>query len=150
MQPAFETYVECKPISVLPKIAPFAPGSDAFYPGDYFTVQCSIIHGDHPLLLYWAFNGMKLNEKNIDELGVTISKMGSRSSVLTIESVKHFNAGNYTCYGKNKAGVTNYTAELIVNGLKCSQLYIKCSFKFHVLSNKISVPIRLLNPPIPV
>ncbi|CAD7088390.1 unnamed protein product [Hermetia illucens] len=58
---------------------------------------------------------MKLNEKNIDELGVTISKMGSRSSVLTIESVKHFNAGNYTCYGKNKAGVTNYTAELIVN-----------------------------------
>lgn len=37
------------PTKVLPKIAPFNAGADAFYPGDYCTLQCSIIHGDRSL-----------------------------------------------------------------------------------------------------
>uniref|UniRef100_A0A1A9WR29 Ig-like domain-containing protein n=1 Tax=Glossina brevipalpis TaxID=37001 RepID=A0A1A9WR29_9MUSC len=102
-------------IYVLPKIAPFNPGAEAFFPGDYSTFQCSIIHGDHPMLIYWYFNQHKLNETNAQQLGIQISKMGSRSSVLTIESVNGNHAGNYTCFGKNSAGVTNYTASLIVN-----------------------------------
>uniref|UniRef100_A0A1A9V525 Ig-like domain-containing protein n=1 Tax=Glossina austeni TaxID=7395 RepID=A0A1A9V525_GLOAU len=100
---------------VLPKIAPFNPGAEAFFPGDYFTLQCSIIHGDHPMLIYWYFNQRQLNDAHAQQLGIEISKMGSRSSVLTIESVKGNHAGNYTCFGKNSAGVTNYTASLIVN-----------------------------------
>lgn len=102
----------------MPKIAPFTSGAEAFYPGDYCTLQCTIINGDHPLLVYWYFNQQKLNETQAQQMGIQISKMGSRSSVLTIESVQGQHAGNYTCFGKNAAGVTNYTATLVVNGIQ--------------------------------
>lgn len=44
-----------------------------------------------------------------------ISKI-SRSSVLTIESIRDYHAGPYTCFGKNAAGVANYSVALVVNG----------------------------------
>lgn len=56
-------------------------------------------------------------------MGIQISKMGSRSSVLTIDSVQGQHAGNYTCYGKNAAGVSNYTTTLIVNGILEGTIY---------------------------
>lgn len=110
----------------MPKIAPFAPGSDAFFPGDYFTLQCSIIHGDLPISIYWQFNNQTI-ETNHE---IMISNMGSRSSVLTIESVRDHNAGVYTCFGKNNAGLSSHSVELTVNGLHnffsyfCFKVYI--------------------------
>lgn len=105
----FETYLS---ITVLPKISPFTSGSDAFFPGDYFSLQCSIIHGDLPISIYWKFNDHIIESNN----DVTITKSGSRSSVLTIESIKDYSAGDYNCFGKNAAGVANYSVALIVNG----------------------------------
>lgn len=85
---------------------------DAFSPGDYFSLQCQIILGDLPMSIYWKFDN-KIIETNGD---ITISKMGTRSSVLTIESVRDIHAGNYTCFGKNFAGVSNHSVQLIVDG----------------------------------
>lgn len=66
-----------------------------------------------PIFLFWNFNGNLL--ETTDE--ISIAKMGSRSSVLTIETIKDHHAGNYTCFGKNLAGMANHSVELIVNGL---------------------------------
>lgn len=67
-------------------------------------------------MIYWYYNNIRLNDSNSENMGIIISKMGSRSSVLTIESVQGSHAGNYTCYGKNAAGISNYFAQLVVNG----------------------------------
>lgn len=95
-----------------PKIAPFTVGADALFPGDYFTIQCSIVHGDMPLTIQWSFDGAAI------ETGgeVIVARMGQRSSVLTIESVRGSHAGNYTCQGQNEAGSAQHSVQLIVNG----------------------------------
>lgn len=101
-------------IAVLPKITPFSPGSDAFFPGDYFSLQCSIIHGDLPISIFWKFNDHIIEGNN----ELQISKMGSRSSVLTIESIRDYHAGNYSCFGKNAAGIANHSVALMIDGSK--------------------------------
>lgn len=101
-------------LAVLPKIAPFAVGSDALFPGDYFTIQCSIVHGDMPLSIYWTFNGQPVEAGAGGE--VMVAAMGTRSSVLTIESVRGQHAGHYTCFGTNAAGVSKHSVQLVVNG----------------------------------
>lgn len=104
-------------LAVLPKIAPFAIGSDALFPGDYFTIQCSIVHGDMPLSIYWTFNGQPVEIVPAGGSGeVMVSAMGTRSSVLTIESVRGQHAGNYTCFGTNAAGMSKHNVQLVVNG----------------------------------
>lgn len=107
-------------IPVLPKITPFSPGSDAFYPGDYFSLQCSIIHGDLPISIFWKFNNQLLDSN--DE--IAIAKMGSRSSVLTIETIRDHHAGNYSCFGRNAAGTADHSVSLVVNG--SLTLLVKC------------------------
>lgn len=70
------------------------------------------MHGDLPISIEWKFND-HIVESNSE---VLISKMGPRSSVLTIESIRDYHAGNITCVGKNTAGLANYTVALVVNG----------------------------------
>lgn len=101
---------------VAPKIAPFAVDSDALFPGDYFTLQCSIVHGDLPIAIEWSFNGALLGASLGRRNAIVIAAMGTRSSVLTIESVGGEHAGNYTCAGTNAAGQTRHTVGLVVNG----------------------------------
>lgn len=108
---------------VLPKIAPFSPGSDAFFPGDYFSLQCSIIHGDLPIKIFWKFNDNVIETNN----EIQTSNMGSRSSVLTIESIRGHHAGNYSCFGQNVAGISNHSVPLIVNGSN-NEIFLNFSF----------------------
>lgn len=117
-------------LTVLPKITPFSTGSDALYPGDYLSLQCSVMHGDLPLSISWKFNDRIIESNN--EVG--ISKSGSRSSVLTIESIRDHHAGNITCVGKNTAGVANYTVALVVNGSNLSPpifCFVCLFYSFH-------------------
>lgn len=123
-------------ITVLPKITPFSPGSDAFFPGDYFSVQCSIIHGDLPIKIYWKFNDHIVESNN----ELLISNMGSRSSVLTIESIRDYHAGNYSCFGKNAAGMANHSVALVVNGSKLTCFCFDLNLIFFVF---ISVSTHL-------
>lgn len=97
---------------VLPRITPFSGGEDAIFTGDYFTVMCAVTHGDLPMEITWLHNDREIT----DDLGVSFVS-NKRVSTLTIESVAAYNAGNYTCQAKNKAGVDKFAIELTVNGL---------------------------------
>lgn len=68
--------------------------------------------GDLPLNISWTFNG-----KSLDDLaGLTIATTSARVSALTIDSVTHKHAGNYTCFAANRASTSTYHAILNVNG----------------------------------
>lgn len=96
-----------------PKIAHFDFGEDPSNFGDSASVQCSITSGDFPVDIRWLFNGEPLMAYD----SISTTKVGKRSSVLTIESVNGQHAGNYTCQVKNIADTVNFTASLVVNGI---------------------------------
>lgn len=97
---------------VVPKISPFSFGDGPTSRGQYITVQCTVTEGDLPLNIYWRINGKPI----INSLDVEVSKMGKRSSVLTIESVNGHHAGNYSCEADNFGGSTSFSTELKVIG----------------------------------
>lgn len=68
--------------------------------------------GDLPIVIEWKLNGELVSEA----LGISTMTVGRRSSVLTIESVDHQHAGNFTCNASNRAGVQSYSTELNVYG----------------------------------
>ena len=74
--------------------------------------------GDLPIDTWWTLsNEFQSIEKNLTTNdGVVITKNGNKLSLLNIESVKGRHRGNYTCYAKNKAGITQHTASLAING----------------------------------
>lgn len=76
------------------------------------SVQCIISTGDVPLTVAWTLNGEPIVSSN----EITISKNSQRISTLVIESVSDKHVGNYTCIGRNDAGINSHTAELKVNG----------------------------------
>lgn len=71
-----------------------------------------VTKGDVPVNITWLLNGDPVRETQ----GITVAKIGHKSSGLSIESVTSVHKGNYTCSVSNVAGNTNYTAELSVNG----------------------------------
>lgn len=91
---------------------PFNFGDEPSNSGDSASLQCSVTSGDFPLNISWLFNGTEVDES----FGVSVGKMGKRLSVLNIDYVNGYHAGNYTCLASNRADSVNYTAELIVNG----------------------------------
>lgn len=68
--------------------------------------------GDLPINIEW-----RLNDAPIDESRISISKVGKRVSLLTIDSVTGYHAGNYTCVALNPAGSAEHSSRLIVNGI---------------------------------
>lgn len=68
--------------------------------------------GDLPISIKWIFNGEEVQSDN----DISISKIGKRNSVLTIEPVDAKHAGNYTCFARNDVGYTEYSSELSVIG----------------------------------
>lgn len=76
------------------------------------TSSCTVNKGDFPIDIYWKFNGRRI----ASEGGITISRTNQRMSVLTIDSVRDRDAGNYTCVAQNKAGLVEQSAALAVNG----------------------------------
>lgn len=98
---------------MLPHIAPFAFDSKPAQTGQYSTLTCTVQTGDFEGLKFtWLLNGIELK----DSFDVTISAVGKRSTVLTIESVQAIHAGIYTCQAENRAGISLYSTELKVNG----------------------------------
>lgn len=98
---------------VPPKISPFEFGVEPLNFGEPASVQCTILGGDLPMTVEWL-----LNNKSIDQLhDITLSKIGKRIHVLTIESVASHHAGLYSCRSKNIAGLSEHSALLSVNGL---------------------------------
>ncbi|XP_039283577.1 Down syndrome cell adhesion molecule-like protein Dscam2 isoform X42 [Nilaparvata lugens] len=98
-------------VLVRPKIAPFSFGDEAYTFGQFVSMQCVVKDGDLPLNISWTLNGQPL----VSSDDVTIAKGGRRISTLTIESVSHQLAGNYSCVGSNAAGTDSHTSTLLVN-----------------------------------
>lgn len=70
-----------------------------------------MILGDLPIDIKWQLNG-----NDVDEAFITTAKLGKRLTILNIDSVNGYHAGNYTCRAANQAGVVEHMATLIVNG----------------------------------
>lgn len=70
-----------------------------------------MILGDLPIDIKW-----KLNDRDIDEAFITTAKLGKRLTILNIDSVNGYHAGNYTCLASNQAGNAQHSSTLIVNG----------------------------------
>ena len=104
---------------VLPQISPFSFGEDEVNFDESVAATCIITKGDLPLKIWWTLSDSleSLSEYNISTNdGVVISKNGNKVSLLNIEAVKARHRGNYTCYAKNRAGVTKHSAYLAING----------------------------------
>ena len=98
---------------VPPKIMPFTFGEESLTSGQPVAVQCTVLEGDLPLTMRWAFHGQELSS----QMGISIIKAGAKVSLLTIDSIAAGHSGDYTCTVANSASSTNYTATLAVNGL---------------------------------
>lgn len=100
--------------AVLPKIHPFSFGSEPASAGETISVQCTISIGDLPVVFSWMFREKPV----VVEQGVSIVPIGKKVSVLNIDNASEEHAGNYTCIAANAAGLTSYSSELIVEGIK--------------------------------
>lgn len=100
-------------IEVLPQLLPFNFGDEPLNTDEMAAVQCMALKGDLPMKIGWDFNNMPITTV---ENGVRVVMTSSRISQLTIEAVTAYHRGHYRCVAENKAGRTEYSAELRVNG----------------------------------
>ncbi|KAK4008603.1 hypothetical protein OUZ56_013738 [Daphnia magna] len=98
-------------VNVPPQIMPFSFGEGSLTSGQPVAIQCTVLEGDLPLSLRWAFHGQELSS----QMGISIIKAGTRVSLLTIDSIAAGHSGDYTCTATNTAASVNYTASLAVN-----------------------------------
>lgn len=96
----------------MPYITPFGFEGKA-NSGDSVQLACYVAKGDTPLSILWSFQGK--DSSTVD--GVTTTKIGDRTSLLTIASVVAGHGGEYTCTARNAGGLANHSAVLLVNGI---------------------------------
>ena len=99
-------------ISVPPQINPFDFGQETVNSGDIVIATCIITKGDFPLKVHWMLNNKPIGQFD----GISISNTNKRVSQLTIESAEAHHSGQYKCVAENKAGVTEFSTFLNVNG----------------------------------
>lgn len=96
-----------------PSLVPLSFGRAVLDEGEYAQLMCTVSKGDEPLTISWSLKGDDVSS----EPGLTTTAFGTRTSMLTINSVGYRHSGLYTCTAKNRAGVAQETAELKVNGI---------------------------------
>ena len=92
---------------------PFNFGDVSLNSGDWTNAQCAVSKGDTPLDIYWKFENKTINIED----NILINRQSPRVSTLTIDSVQSQHRGLFTCYAKNPAGLSYFSAELSVNGI---------------------------------
>ncbi|KPI92826.1 Down syndrome cell adhesion molecule-like protein CG42256 [Papilio xuthus] len=100
-------------VMVPPQILPFEFGDEPANAGELASVTCAVNKGDQPLDISWTLNGHALRRNN--DLGVTITNINKKTSILNIDSVNAIHRGLYYCVAKNAAGTANHSAVLEVN-----------------------------------
>lgn len=120
----------CMSLKVLPYINPFAFDGDA-NSGDSVQLMCHVAKGDLPIKVKWLFRNTTVNSA----MGAVSTKIGDRTSVLSLSSVSAGNSGDYTCVASNSAGQFNHSAELNVNGIQLYRLISQISdfFQFYLI-----------------
>lgn len=91
---------------------PITFGKDVLDEGEFAQLVCIVSKGDEPLTMTWALKGDDVSS----EPGLSTTTLGTRTSMLTIQSVGYRHSGTYTCIAKNRAGSISTSAELRVNG----------------------------------
>ena len=81
--------------------------------GSATQVTCLASEGDLPMDVQWHFKGSNVSSLR---LGMSTTRVGSRTNLLVIDAVSPENGGLYTCRASNMAGFTDYSAELLVQG----------------------------------
>ena len=94
-----------------PKIRPFSFESQLLA-GFETQIQCFISKGDVPIDIEWYFEGNPVSQVN----GVHTMNIGTKSSILNIQSVGHSHTGEYACIARNKAGEDIFKSHLTVLG----------------------------------
>nr|XP_049465891.1 Down syndrome cell adhesion molecule-like protein Dscam2 isoform X36 [Anopheles coluzzii] len=97
-------------VMVLPIIHPFEFGEEPFDIYSAVTISCTVTKGDLPINITWTFNGQAI----LTGESTSITRSGQRNSLLSIESVQPWHAGNYTCAARNAAGTVEHSSELVV------------------------------------
>ena len=114
--------------------------------GSFAQLSCIVSEGDEPLDISWSFHS-----KNITaDTGTSITKIGSRGTVLVIPRVSHVHTGMYECRADNPAGSTTQSVLLNVNGMSKNHSHmIYVSHNFEMMSTpsvqfcyKIKVMVR--------
>lgn len=100
--------------AVSPQIMSFAFGDDPANVGESIGIQCMINKGDLPIDIRWTLNSSPVIS---GENSFTITKVNARTSTLNVEYLDAFHRGVYKCIASNKAGTSEYSSTLIVNGL---------------------------------
>ena len=99
----------------MPEVIPFTFGEDPVNQGDYAQISCNVRRGDIPLAITWSLKGDIVSSDAV----MSTTMIGQKTSILIIESVNYQHSGTYTCRAENLAGVTTFSANLLVNGNLC-------------------------------
>ncbi|KAL9920279.1 Down syndrome cell adhesion molecule 1 isoform 11-T11 [Glossina fuscipes fuscipes] len=99
-------------VMVPPQVLPFSFGEDTADMGEIASVNCVVPKGDLPLEIRWSLN---LSPVISGENNFNVVRLNKRTSSLNIESLMAVHRGIYKCIASNKAGSSEYTAELQVN-----------------------------------
>jgi len=91
---------------------PLSFGREVLDEGEFAQLVCIVSKGDEPLTITWALKGDVISS----EPGLSTTTLGTRTGMLTIQSVGFRHSGMYTCTAKNEAGSASETATLKVNG----------------------------------
>lgn len=100
---------------VPPQISEFSFGDEPANTGEMASIQCFVPKGDLPLNIYWNLNNKTINNGDFD---INIVRLNPRTSLLNIVSLEGVHRGTFTCIANNKAGFTETSAVLHVNGLR--------------------------------
>lgn len=96
---------------------PFSFGEEQLNVNDMVTTLCTVNKGDFPIEITWYH---KDNLGNVRKLttddGIIITRTNERISMLSIDQLKAKHRGNFTCAASNKAGKTQYSTNLLING----------------------------------
>lgn len=90
-------------------------------PGTHVQANCIVSEGDLPVEIRWTFRPDGARERAMNDAGITTTQLGSRSSILLIDSVSPEHSGEYACTAKNAAGSQSVTAHLRVLGTRSDQ-----------------------------
>jgi hypothetical protein len=111
----FIVYIFVVNFIVPPRIVPFN-FDEPIYSGQSAQITCLVSEGDTPLNISWWFRKSDNSELIPLPNGITVNKMGTKLSMLFIESTSSYFAGSYACIVENRAGTSKYTSTLNVHG----------------------------------
>lgn len=103
-------------LSVPPSMKPFSFEGESNV-GETAQLTCHVIKGDTPLEISWVFQSPDGRVQPMPQ-PIVENKIGKKITMLEIPTVTEYHRGSYSCIAKNRAGIVNQTAFLMVNGIQ--------------------------------